>query len=339
MRSIPPSPDAARHGSARSLPAFTLIELLVVIAIIAILIGLLLPAVQKVREAANRMKCSNNLKQIVLALHNYHDTSGMFPPSYSQWSWDKKPLTTDDKPTFRWSVYLLPYIEQDNLYKQLNLNVSSRVAPNRDYAGVLIKTYICPSDPLGERVITSGTRYAVDFMNGVPATSATNYMESGWVWDCKQDGKTPVGFCLSPGGVGFASDTNDPVDNQNGDAWNAGIKPVRRRIADITDGTSNTIAVAESLPDCYNWSSWMYGDTNNFSTSYGINTRMKDCCAFLGGNWQNWQISRGFKSMHTGGVNAALADASVHFIKENIDMTVFQRLGTIHAGDLAALDE
>src|SRR5438128_3005209 len=98
--------------------AFTLIELLVVIAIIGVLIGLLLPAVQKVREAANRMSCTNNLKQIGLALHNYHDTYAAFAPSYSQWAWATKPLprTAVNQSTFRWTVYLLPYIEQANLF-------------------------------------------------------------------------------------------------------------------------------------------------------------------------------------------------------------------------------
>src|SRR5713226_8002975 len=141
-QSSPPS------GSARARSAFTLIELLVVIAIIAVLIGLLVPAVQKVREAAQRMQCQNNVKQLVLACHNFHDTNGVLPP------WATATTTEYGSAHF----LLLPYIEQDNLYRQANgISFNVRTAA--------VKTFTCPTDPT--------------VSNGVFTSQAVNYPFNG----------------------------------------------------------------------------------------------------------------------------------------------------------------
>jgi len=124
---------------------FTLVELLVVIAIIGILIALLLPAVQAAREAARRTQCNNNLKQLGIALHNYHDSHGTFPPAHLE--------TGTTGPTFRhhfgWLAYLLPYIEQENVYRLIDFRLKYSAPENRQDASVGIKTFICPSDPVG----------------------------------------------------------------------------------------------------------------------------------------------------------------------------------------------
>jgi prepilin-type N-terminal cleavage/methylation domain-containing protein len=135
--------DVSIHQTRRlRRTAFTLIELLVVIAIIAILIGLLVPAVQKVRESANRIQCANNLKQLALAVHNYHSDRGTFPVN-SFYGW--KPTV----PSWSWLAHLLPYVEQDNLYRQANIGGSppNNINQSLPQIATRVKVFLCPSDP------------------------------------------------------------------------------------------------------------------------------------------------------------------------------------------------
>ena len=189
---------------------FTLIELLVVIAIIAILVGLTIPAVQKVRESANRIQCQNNLKQIGVALHNYHDAHKFFPPGYSA-SGPYIDGATDTTPGWGWAAFILPYLEQNNLFDQLNFN---QPVQNSTALQTMVKMYLCPSDvtPQAAFPVTDG------FGNTICLAAPSCYAA-----------------CVG----GDESDTFGPTG--------LGIlyRNSQTHMTDITDGTSNTILIGE----------------------------------------------------------------------------------------------
>ena len=166
------------RSSDRMRGAFTLIELLVVIAIIAVLVGLLLPAVQKVREAAARMQCTNNLKQIGLALHNYHDGNNKFPPGYVDGN--TNPNSTPDNdigPSWGWAAFLLPYVEQGNIYNQINFNQLAGTGVNAAVSLQVLKVHTCPSDPYQQSVPV----YDSTFSNPIATVAHGNYVGcNGW---------------------------------------------------------------------------------------------------------------------------------------------------------------
>ncbi len=297
--------------------AFTLIELLVVIAIIAVLIGLLLPAVQKVREAANRMSCSNNLKQIGLALHNYADQHGSFPAG------------GDRVNQLGWHVYILPFIEQDNLYKQFNLTTpGAYTIPVRRVLGQQkVKVFLCPSSPI-EKVMTGGrhTPHLPEFQppnaNGSPPYTTHYY------------------GILGPKGVNPA--TGQPYRLFNAGAHGGfGLQGVFQQekltpIADITDGTSNTLAVGEmswtSEVTGTRYRTWIRGCHNSTACSSARNVNIAI-------NTPGIAVfdDIAFGSMHAGGTHFCLADGSVHFLSDGINLGVYKSLASRNGGEVAAL--
>ena len=287
-------------GSTRRRSGFTLIELLVVIAIIAILIGLLLPAVQKVREAAARTTCSNNLKQIATGLHNYESTYGKLPP----------PRGTNDAgwTSYRgWLCELLPYIEQDNIAKAMYTNPWN-VGFFVEYVRG-IKTYHCPSDPR-------------NLMSPLSTAGVTSY--HGVTGAYTRASGVPAPF--TPGdGLSARDGIMDPGQHSPG----AGSAVARRRgvvLNAIQDGTSNTLMVGERPPDStmgWGWFSVSDYDTllavvNEVYLNAATQTGSNPLCVAPG------QYSPGdpkfdchanhFYSMHTGGGLWAMGDASVQFL-------------------------
>ena len=308
--------------------AFTLIELLVVIAIIATLVGLLLPAVQKVREAASRMSCQNNLKQIGLALHNYHDAYQAFPSGYRA-SGPYSDGATDTAPGWGWGAFILPCIEQDNVFRQLNLNLPVQNSPAIQ---TVVKVYLCPSD------ITLGAAFPVPdgFGNPICLAAPTSYAAC-----CGSD----------------ASETTD--------ATGLGVfyRNSQTRITDITDGTSNTIMIGERA-----WSNANGIWAGAIPDGVIMRGQSNPCQPVIPGAWypastlvqahahmNNALVdsdgSAGmddFSSRHPGGSNFVFADGSVHFLRsvpsDNSDGSytpdglAFQALGTRANGEVISGD-
>jgi len=335
----------------RSRQAFTLIELLVVIAIIAVLIGLLLPAVQKVREAAARVGCQNNLHQLGLALHNYHDSQQHLPPSMDPHTSPKFP----DTPAYFWSWGVLaelnPYLEQTNVYNTMDLSYPvyqvtanggfTISAPNQFAAGQTIKLFLCPSDRMTP--VSSGY--------GVNPFGPSNYAA-----------------CTGTGLNGGSPYDTDGIFYANS----------QTKLTDISDGTSNTIMMSESIlgdgPEsaqgaapgdartvyawlphpplsesaCQSASWWNFQQRRGFQwisgeyrcTSYNHyyppNSSQFDCVTVsfdpndpltaLG-----WRTAR---SRHVHGVNALFADGTVHFLDDGINLGTWRALATRAGGEV-----
>lgn len=288
---------------------FTLIELLVVIAVIAVLISLFLPAVQKVREAANRMQCTNNLKQIGIALHSYHDRMKCLPPGYVDGNMNASTdYTSDVGPGWGWAALLLNDLEQGNVYRQINW---SQNCGSSAYATTFLKVYSCPSDAL----LTTFK---------VPANGAT-------------DLSSPVATVAQANYIG-CNGAHPETSAHPGDNNGVFQRNSKFRFADITDGLSNTLFVGERNSGHANVSwvgavpgggvpAWQSSDP--FGNAEGPQALVLGHCSnvHLPNDPTVWDADI-FYSLHPGGCNFVMGDGSVRFISSNVNSTAYESLAT-----------
>jgi prepilin-type N-terminal cleavage/methylation domain-containing protein/prepilin-type processing-associated H-X9-DG protein len=352
----------------RTVRGFTLVELLVVIAIIGVLVGLLLPAVQAAREAARRMSCSSNIRQIAMGVTNFESARKQMPGNYGDFSSAGDIL---DEPTvvgitqMSWMTNILPYVEQETLYRTIALGADvSNNATNAAVAQTKIPLYRCPSDttpsPLGNR----GDRAASPI--GFATTSYKGVSGSNWVFSTSTYPPPAMGtpdavFLTDP----FLINNGNNFGNGNGIfyAGYTGVNPMRRStpastaftapgrpcntlVAAIKDGLSNTMMVGESV-GLYNRDNWWFYFKGSVATTWIPLNDSARCAAGTGQAprkalelcFEDWQNNLGFTSDHTTGGNFAFADGSVRFIANVIDMRTYRAMGAIQDAQVITIPD
>ncbi len=339
-------PSSSRRG-------FTLIELLVVIAIIAVLIALLLPAVQQAREAARRSSCRNNVKQLGLALHNYHDQNKTFPINYMV---NQGPgFSYDNNQMVSWMTLILPFIDKGALYKGYDFRYSGCNDP-RFTAGTLpnnnaisktaIPAYLCPTDgtdgTMGSRANAPAAPCGGNFgINNYKGVAGANWAWGTWgTAAAGMSGAAP--FTFTKWGT-----TGNGLDSGNGIFFRGWTRSYTTGTKDIRDGTSNTFMTGEAVPRWCWHTIWWWCNGSTATCGIPLNAPVqKPSCITPGSSkisqlecaWDDWNNNYSFFSQHTGGAHFGMADGSTKFVNNSINFDLYRRLATMDRGDQVSSD-
>jgi len=327
-----------RSFSRRASSAFTLVELLVVIAIIGVLVALLLPAVQAARESARRTQCTNNLKQLAIAIQTYESANRAVPENFRP---SGTTFQLNDYITIGWMQGILPHVEQTALFSRINRKLPSLINQNLAAALTPIPSFLCPSDftneggllPKRSDYYASGANYETKPL------AVTNYKASSgmnWGWGFYANTKSEGGKnandthgLLRCNGLICSSTYGSPPSDRTEAEAN------RTRYKQIEDGLSNTFAVGEAIPAFTPWNWWFSNNTAVAHCTNPLNKQMLLPDPLR--DYDQWIEAFGFNSYHPGGGAFAMCDGSAVFVTDSVDLTVYRNMSTISAGEIASL--